>query len=246
MLIQVFDFVIRPSHTIVIFFAIGAVLVCIRWLKTAGKVLIGIGVALFFIVGNGPFAYYLLGMLEHRYAPLKEITSGSNYESIAVLAGYGVSDDYFPPSSMVNDASLFRTVEAARLWHQSPSTVILLAGPKNGTLAMAALLQALRIPDKAIKRLTHTQSTSGNIESLLPWVKNTPFVLVTSAGHMPRAMWLCRQAGLSPIPAPTDYYTSPNPMKANWLPSPFNLKCSDLAFHELLALLYLKLNATPS
>ena len=32
-----------------------------------------------------------------------------------------------------------------------------------------------------------------------------PFVLVTSAAHMPRAVDLCEAIGLRPLPAPTDF-----------------------------------------
>ena len=40
---------------------------------------------------------------------------------------------------------------------------------------------------------------------LPPLVGSAPFLLVTSAAHMRRAMGLCRKLGLNPIAAPADF-----------------------------------------
>ena len=37
-------------------------------------------------------------------------------------------------------------------------------------------------------------------------VGSEPFILVTSASHMPRSMVLFKSLGLNPIPAPTDFH----------------------------------------
>jgi uncharacterized SAM-binding protein YcdF (DUF218 family) len=244
MLFQIFKFILTPSNLISLLFLSGLLLSVNQKSRKCGLSLAAVGIVLFFISGFGPLGYFLLGKLEHRYPPLKHLPPEPVIERIAVLAGYGVHDDYFPPSSMVNDASLFRAVEAARLWHQSPTATIFLAGPSDAMIAMAALLKALKIPDSAVQTLPASQDTNGNIQSLKPIIAGRTFVLVTSAGHMPRAVLICRRAGLVPIPAPTDYYTSLQPGHADWLPSPFHAKCFDLAIHEFMAILYLQAEKT--
>ena len=65
-----------------------------------------------------------------------------------------------------------------------------------------------------------------------------PFILVTSAGHMPRSMHVFKKAGLNPIPAPTHYLTRKNNLAISYLPSPLHLRYSDLAIHEYAAILW--------
>jgi uncharacterized SAM-binding protein YcdF (DUF218 family) len=241
MLLDLIVFRLTPSNLVTILLALGTFFLIFPKLRKLGCWLAVTGITLYFFAGCGPLTYYIFGQLEHRYPPLHHLEKEKPISAIVVLAGYGVTDAYFPPSSKVNDASLFRTVEAARLWHQSPPSRILLAGPSNATIAMADLLKALQIPDKAVERLPASRDTAGNIQSVKHQLQNKYFVLVTSAGHMPRSMLICQQKGLAPLPAPTDFYTSPYATKATWLPTPLHLRYTDLAIHEFLAILYLKI-----
>jgi uncharacterized SAM-binding protein YcdF (DUF218 family) len=63
-------------------------------------------------------------------------------------------------------------------------------------------------------------------------VNDAPFYLVTSAGHLPRAMAAFVAAGLHPIAAPTDHQLPKNVSHAGWRLSPYHLQASGLAVHE--------------
>ena len=199
------------------------------------------GTTLLFFFGSGPVAYYLLGNLEFRYPALHSLNTFKNIDNIVVLSGYAVPDNIYPISSQVNDATIFRLSEAVRLWREKPSARLLLAGQSETTAAMKKLLVAMGIPEGSIVTAPPSHNTMGNILSMKDHLGDGPFVLVTSAGHMPRAVMLFHSVGLRPIPAPTDFYTFPNIWKATFFPTPFHLKCSDLAIHEHLALLYYRL-----
>ena len=70
-------------------------------------------------------------------------------------------------------------------------------------------------------------------------VGEAPFLLVTSASHMPRAMMLNRKAGLNPIPAPTARRAAGTTLKSDpafWLPSAGALEMSERAIHEYLGI----------
>lgn len=54
---------------------------------------------------------------------------------------------------------------------------------------------------------TESQNTYENALYVQKYVGTKPFVLVTSATHMPRAMANFRGLGMKPIPASTDYRT---------------------------------------
>ena len=74
-------------------------------------------------------------------------------------------------------------------------------------------------------------------------VGEKPFVLVTSATHMPRAMMLFKSLGLNPIPAPTDFYTKE--FKGYWqLPNMNSFYVSKVAMHEYIGILWSKLKAS--
>jgi uncharacterized SAM-binding protein YcdF (DUF218 family) len=106
---------------------------------------------------------------------------------------------------------------------------------------MKDLLVAMGIPEGSVISASSSRNTAENVESVKSALKREAFVLITSAGHMPRAVLLFTYAGLHPIPAPTDFYTFPNIWNATLFPTPFHLRCSDLAIHEHLALLYYRL-----
>jgi uncharacterized SAM-binding protein YcdF (DUF218 family) len=63
-----------------------------------------------------------------------------------------------------------------------------------------------------------------------------PFLLVTSAAHMPRAMRQMKRAGAQPIPAPTGQLTGRPRGWDSWLPSSAGLGRTERALHEYLGL----------
>jgi len=74
-------------------------------------------------------------------------------------------------------------------------------------------------------------------------VKEDPFILVTSASHMPRAMALFRGQGMEPIPAPTDYMAEDKEglTPGAFFPGAVSLKKAERALHEYLGLVWGKL-----
>ena len=78
---------------------------------------------------------------------------------------------------------------------------------------------------------------------LKPLLKNDPFVLVTSARHMPRAMMLFQKQGMTPIPAPTDYLSDPTSMirLEDIIPHSHHFYLWSSVLYEQLAMLKAKL-----
>jgi uncharacterized SAM-binding protein YcdF (DUF218 family) len=74
-------------------------------------------------------------------------------------------------------------------------------------------------------------------------MKGRDFILVTSAGHMPRSLGAFGRAGMNPTPAPTDYLAKMDPLEGNFLPNLSNLMRADLAVHEYLGMLWYGLKA---
>jgi uncharacterized SAM-binding protein YcdF (DUF218 family) len=84
-------------------------------------------------------------------------------------------------------------------------------------------------------------STAGSAIDMRRLVGEAPFYLVTSAGHMPRAMAVFTKAGLHPLAAPTDHRLPQHVGQASWALSPFHLECSDLAVHEYIGMMWYRM-----
>ncbi len=71
--------------------------------------------------------------------------------------------------------------------------------------------------------------------------KEDRFVLVTSAGHMPRSMALFRKLGMAPIPAPAEYLVREREggvRPGMFFPEADNLVMAEKAFHEYMGLVW--------
>ena len=78
---------------------------------------------------------------------------------------------------------------------------------RANVLAVARQLlgKLLGVPAQDIVLDRKSKNTEEEAVFIFPTVGKAPFVLVTSASHMPRAMGLFRKLGMNPIAAPTDY-----------------------------------------
>ena len=106
---------------------------------------------------------------------------------------------------------------------------------------MAALAQSLGVPPDRLVPANEAKDTYGNAMEVKPLVKNQPFLLVTSASHLPRSLKIFRKLGLKPLPAPGDFRFIKQYTLADYLPSGPNLVNMDLAIHEYLGLAYVTL-----
>ena len=106
---------------------------------------------------------------------------------------------------------------------------------------MKEVLLSLGLPDNQVIIEAESRSTFENAIVLQKKLNDRSFILVTSAGHMPRAVAVFKKLGMNPIPAPTDYQVGNNPLASHYLPSPSHLIYSDLAVHEYLGILWYRI-----
>ncbi len=88
--------------------------------------------------------------------------------------------------------------------------------------------------------------TADHPGNLRPLVGNEPFVLVTSAAHMPRAVRTFHRAGLDPIPYPVDFHILGDYRWEDWLPNTDNLVTLERALKEYLGLAFYAIRGSPS
>jgi uncharacterized SAM-binding protein YcdF (DUF218 family) len=247
---SVFQYAITPCGIIALLFVLSFPLITLG--KRIGKYLLVLGIILYFAFSFSPLSMALLERLENRYPPLLNMNEVGEVDTIVLLTGAAWEDPDIPLTSRVGETSVSRLLETIRLFHLIPDArVVISGGPldrdKRDTpvsLIVGNLASALGIPGERILLETNSTNTYENGVEIKKILGGKPFVLVTSASHIPRAVAVFQKLGLSPIPAPADFRVIRNKPRSflstggllkemiSTLPSSNNLAHSERALHE--------------
>ena len=177
--------------------------------RRAKYLFIGSIVWLFFI-SYSPFVNSLLYLYENQIPSLK--TPPKQTEYIYVLGGGHHTDTHLPLTSQINPSSIVRLNEALRLFYQLKQKPILIfsgyggyAEPIPHALMQERLAHALGIPQEKIHIEPTPKDTQDEAIQAKQFIQDAPFILVTSASHMPRALEIFHHYKLYPTPAPTNH-----------------------------------------
>ena len=138
-----------------------------------------------------------------------------------------------------------RAWEALRVHKLLPESTIITSGftefdKISYAEKTANMLIDAGIKKEQIKMFTQTKTTSDEAQEMKKLVGAEPFILITAAYHMPRAMMLFKKSGLNPIPAPADFYNFNENASVSVLQRK-HLKNVEYAWHEYLGLVLYKL-----
>lgn len=110
---------------------------------------------------------------------------------------------------------------------------------------MENLALALGVEREKIVLDLHSRDTEEQSERIQKIVRQEPFILVTSAAHMPRALAIFHKIGLQAIPAPTDHWVKQKPQQklspSMFFPNPEEWVKAQIALYEYLGLAWAKL-----
>lgn len=209
-----------------------------RWQNTAKGLLTASWLALF-LLSLQPVTDRLLKPTESTY-PTWRGQEKVNY--VVVLGGgYTWNPAWAPSSNLINN-SLPRVTEGIRLWHANPGAKLVFTGapaktnPVSTAEAGARVAQSLGVPRSDIITLDTPRDTEEEAAAVAKAIGQQPFLLVTSASHLPRAMRFFQHQGLKPIPAPANQMAIESPLNP-WervIPSPLWLMHSDRVGYETL------------
>ena len=236
----------QPGVIVLVLLVVGLLrLLFSRGPKKRGWVWISLGIGCLYLFTTAPLANYLTGRLERRLTPVTSNQNLSDIKYIVVLSG-GLRPNFgLPATSLLEESSLLRVVEGVRLFQLlegAPTLIMTGAGPFDDVGSrMAALAQSLGVPPDKLIPENQAKDTYGNAMGVRPLVKNQPFLLVTSASHLPRALAIFQKLGMKPIAAPADFRFTDYVSIGNYIPSGSNLLNLELAIHEYLGLAYLSL-----
>jgi uncharacterized SAM-binding protein YcdF (DUF218 family) len=217
-------------------------------LKRVGVLLAAAGTVAVTVLSLQPVANEVIKPLEMCYPPLVELGGHQNVKWVVVLAGGHASNPDRPANLQIGSSTLARLVEGLRVLSHLPGSRLLLSGgavfdPVPEADTMGAVAKAL-LRDGAEPVLERdSRDTQDQARLIRTIVGDDPFVLVTSAIHMPRAMVLFRRQGLNPIAAPAEIADfSPRDLQpASFFPRAASLAKVEAAWHEYLGLLWAKL-----
>jgi uncharacterized SAM-binding protein YcdF (DUF218 family) len=212
MLVKIISRLFFPVPVICELFLVGVVLLWFTRRQKAGKILITIGTGLLLMLSIATVSGSLLRTLEQRYPPLNlsslpaELTKSSSGIFIVVLGSGYSPDPSVDRNSHLSQDGLARLIKGVEIWREvKTGKLILSGGPPAAAQAMKDVAISLGIPQQEIILEEKSRNTEQEARFIKPMVGSTPFILVTSASHMPRAMGLFQKLGMHPIAAPTDY-----------------------------------------
>lgn len=212
--------------------------------------LLGLGTIVLAAGGISGLTYEKRRAREFLFPPLdvaQELTPDKPV--LAVVLGTGFNPDpRLPANSKVSGVFLARLLEGVRILRSHPDARLLVsvAGKADASekrLFLGEMIDLLDLDPARVSIITSAQSTSDEAEEFAIQHKQEQVVVVTSAGHMVRAMQIFSDAGLEPHAAPADYgfarAGSPGEkVWPRWIPSADGISSNHQWLYETAAMLW--------
>lgn len=191
------------------------------------KIFLFIGIVYFFLISSSIFSNLLMLPLENQYKNQENLDI-SKIEYILLLGG-----DFEG-----------RAYKVIKLSQKLKDAKIITSGFPGGRIISDALYAKQELISFGIdeNRIVMQEKPKDTIEEAIAIKKllgTEPFILVTSASHMPRAMKVFHAQGLTPIAIPTAFTTGEESSN-NYL-NVYDLRKVHIAMHEYLGLAWLKI-----
>ena len=235
-----------PLPLLLIIMGLGLGLLWFSRFQRGGKALVSLSWLALLLLSLQPVADRLLRPIEQTYPTWR---GAAPVEYVVVLGGgYTWNPAWAPGSNLINN-SLPRLAEGIRLWRASPGAKLIFTGasaqhnPVSAAETAARVAVSLGVPRRDIIVLDTPRDTEQEAAAVRTRIGDAPFLLVTSASHLPRAMVFFQRAGLNPLPAPANQLAIASPVNSweKMLPSPLWLMHSDRAAYETLGRLWQRL-----
>jgi uncharacterized SAM-binding protein YcdF (DUF218 family) len=252
---RVFSRFLFPVPLCIELLLVGLLLLWFTRKQKAGRIVVTLAGLLLYLFSSHFFSSLLLTPLESRYpalitAPEASAPVGmSKVKFIVVLASGYLPEAGRPRAIQLDENSTARLVEGVRMSKMLKCCKLVLsggAGPDSVSSpaeAMAQLAQDLGVDRQEMILETESRDTDDQARLVAPIVGEQPFILVTEASHMPRAMALFRKHVTHPIADPVDFRTSHSEARApdDAFPGAIGLTGSERAVYEYLGMAWAKI-----
>jgi uncharacterized SAM-binding protein YcdF (DUF218 family) len=235
-----FGILLAPGTIILILLSFGLLqLIFSGKSKRSGLIWLFLGTICFYLFSTAPLPGALLYHLEKQYEPLVHIQDHKQIKYIVILSSDARENPHIPPTSWLDGPSAFRVIDGIRLFHLFQDQPALIMTGEGCGAQMVAFAHSLGVPADKLFAENEALDTHGNAREVKSFVQDKPFLLVTSATHMPRSMKIFQLLGMKPIPAPADFRWPAKNTIYNFFPAGSYLSDMATAFHEYFGLAYL-------
>ena len=242
-------FLLNPLAQVFLLAALGL------WLRYRGKprwskgCLIG-AAAWLLLISATPLPAVLIRGLERQHPVYQPSPGDSTATHVVVLGGGHSIAPALPPNDQLSPMALARLVEGVRIQRQLPNSRLVCSGFSSSgrttqaeVQARAAILLGISPADTLLQTEPHNTRAEARAYAQR-FGSRTRLILVTSAVHMPRALFWFRHFGLDPLPAPTDHRIKIDPTRSPYTfrPSSDKIDMMDRWLHETVGMAWAKIN----
>lgn len=238
---KVITFLIEPLGLILTLTSIGLYFLY-KSSYTKAKLFLSFSLLLLLLLSYPPFGNFLIQQLESQYS--KYDYKDDDVDYIHVLGNGHYENNKWPLSSQISNTSLKRTIEGITIYKKLNNTNIKLiftgySGFNNAIPNAEINASIARIADIGNQNIIingEPKDTKEEVDFTKSIIGGNPFILVTSASHMPRAMKLFKDVRLNPIAAPTDFHGQD--LQLLTAPNISSFEKSRIAIHEYLGIVW--------
>ena len=195
-----------------------------------------LGTGFLILLSYPPVPGALLRPLQEKYPPLHKLNTmpaiPKSIKWIVVLDGD-------------TELSLPRVIEGVHIYRQVANAKLLMSGgsvfgAEPGAMASARVALNMGVDPKDLVLESESRDTEEEVRQIKDIVGQDKFILVTSASHMPRSMFLFQKAGLDPIPAPAGLLLPSQSQYSprDFFPSAECVRAAEIAVYEYLGLIW--------
>lgn len=189
----------------------------------------------------------LIKHLEDKY-PVVPLQSQEwrKTEAIVVLACNYFEDNGLPFVSRWPNCSLQRNLHAAMMYREHSMPIFLAGGilGKSDKYSQAShnqdFFEKMGVDSADIFIVPQGTNTESEVDALASILHGKHISLVTSASHLPRAVFYFEEKSIQVLPIPVEHFTRKKVKPVVDLPNAASLYRSERAIHEYLGLIYQK------
>jgi uncharacterized SAM-binding protein YcdF (DUF218 family) len=234
-----------PSTLIFLFLLLVAIYVILEKRRERRRLLLFVAVFLYYLSTTPVLPYLLLKSLERGVKqPNIQLTKEVKY--IVLLTGGINLGENLSLEEKITSEGMRRLLGTLKILRENPKAKLIILGGsyEEGKEAeyYRKFLENFGVKALSIDTPLDTLSSAKDLKNILP--QGEPFLLLSSAYHLPRATFIFRKEGLNPIPYPTHFahhLCVPRLTLRNLFPKPLYLDLTNIAVHEYLGLAYYKL-----